>query len=160
MELRSSVKLWAVTEMGFPRAQLSSSCKEQLLHWKAQGFQELAPRSDSFHWKAILLSFVDWVFPLHKRIILLWHSVLCWVSFPEETAYYTSWITCCDDECLLQKACWQMNMLFLFGENQQKAVCYLGWYLAYLYIKPKCVYINNHVLCQYMAWNFKMSWMR
>lgn len=31
-----------------------------------------------------------------------------------------------------------MNILFLFGENQQKAVCYLGWYLAH--IKPKCVY--------------------
>lgn len=91
------------------------------------------------------------------------HDIQCFVVcffFPEETTYYTSWISRCDDECLLQKACWQMNMLFLFGENQQKAVCYLGWYLAYLYIKPKFVCINDYVLCQYMAWHFKKSWVR
>lgn len=82
MELRSSDKSWTAAKMGFSGAELSSShCKEQLLHWKAQGFHELAPRSASFHWKAILLGFVDWVFPLHKRIILPWHSVLCCFTF-------------------------------------------------------------------------------
>lgn len=46
-----------------------------------------------------------------------------------------------------------MNMLFLFGENQQKAVCYLGCFLAYFISNPS-VCINDYVLCQYMAWHF------
>lgn len=47
-----------------------------------------------------------------------------------------------------------MSILFLFGENQQKAVCYLDWFLAYFISSPS-VSINDYVLCQYMVWHFK-----
>lgn len=149
MELRVSVKLWTVTETGFSRTKLGwSYCEEQLLHWKMWGFP-LAPCSASIHWKAILLVWLDgFFFSLHKRMILPWHSVLC-CFFPEDTTYYASWITCSNGGQLFQKTCWQMSMLFIFGESQQKAVCYLGCFLAYFISNPS-VCING--ICCASTW--------
>lgn len=158
MELYScGAVLWTVTETGISTDKFSSSYyEEQLLHRKMCGSQQAAPCTASFQWKAILLVLVVFFFSAQENDFAMTFSAL--LFFPEETICYTSWIICCNGEQLFQETCWQMNMLFLFGENEQKAVFYLGCLLADFTSRPS-VCINYCMLCQYMAWHFKKNWM-
>lgn len=89
------------------------------------------------------------------------HDIQCFVGFFQKRLLTIP----AESLAVMMNACYKKHVdrrtcCFLFGESQQKAVCYLGWCFAYLYIKPKCVCTNDCVLCQYMVWHFKKNWKR